>query len=127
MWHVTPNAALRKAWLKYNKGVRITPRATLIGIYTEKRKRKMADIFDTTRRKISKHVSKEIAPAVFKEKEAEFKAKVAEEIANYLASAKCSKRIQTSIEYAAIDEMQKYFRSRAFRLKCHEVAKGMVK
>ena len=87
----------------------------------------MADIFDATRRKISKHVSKEIAPEVFGEKKAEFRAKVEAEVATFLASPKCIKRIQNSIEWEALDHIQKYFRSREFKIKCKEVAKGMVK
>lgn len=87
----------------------------------------MTDIFDSTRRKISKHVSKNIAPEVFAEKQAEFTAKVRELTEAFLVDPKLKKRIETYFQYAAVAYMEKYFHSREFRKKCIEVAKGMVK
>jgi hypothetical protein len=124
------------AWKAYSQGVNITPKAviinatnvnTVVGGHRGRRLRPVTDIFDSTRRKISKHISKEIAPSVFAEKEAEFKAKVREIAEQFLADPKLRKRTEAYLQYAAVEYMQKYFHSREFRKHCLEVAKGMVK
>ena len=87
----------------------------------------MADIFDSTRRKISKHISKEIAPSVFAEKQAEFQIKVREILTEYLNSPKFKKRAEGFMQWTATENIQKYTRSSEFKKMCIAAAKGMLK
>ena len=87
----------------------------------------MANVFDVTRRKISTHISTQIAPEIFAEKNEQFKEKIREIIDLYFLDPKFKKRIQTLIQYEATHSIQTYFNSKEFKLKCKEAAKGLVR
>lgn len=87
----------------------------------------MGDIFDGTRRKIARHVTKNVADEILREKQAEFVQKgkqVADEI---LLDPSFHKKVVKSMQIKAVTYMRQYFNSDEFRRRCEVQAKRMIR
>lgn len=87
----------------------------------------MADIFEETRRKISKHIVKNVAEEVLHAKHAEYFAGVEREAALVFADANFKRKLRIRLQAALMREVTAHFRTDEFKARCHMVAKGMLK
>lgn len=85
------------------------------------------DIFDGTRRKIARHVTRTVADDVLRAKTPEFTEKAMIVAAEILKDPQFHKVVTKSMQRKAIYYMRKYFNSPEFIRKCEDAAKGMIK
>lgn len=85
------------------------------------------DIFDETRKVISKHISNGVTNEVLKQRDSEYRSKVHEVLDKVLADPAFLLKLEKAIKAAINSHVYDYFDSDDFRRRCVAHAKGMLK
>lgn len=85
------------------------------------------DIYDGTRRKVARHVTRNVADDILRSKHKEFTEKAMQVASEMMTDPSFHKTVTKSMQRKAVHYMRAYFNSDEFKRRCEEQAKRMIK